>query len=783
MLRARCRKVTVLNTRFKPGIVKPLLAIAAVLPGCGDPDLQDSEPSAAAPVAAATFAGSEACAGCHQDEYSRWTGSHHQLAMQHASDQTVLADFDDSEFTNFGITSRFFREGTDYRVTTDNADGELQNFRVAYTFGVAPLQQYLIEFPGGRLQALSIAWDTRPAAEGGQRWFHLYADEVIAHDDSLHWTGLQQNWNYMCAECHSTDWQRNFDLAANRFDSRWSEISVGCEACHGPGSRHIGLAQTGQLAKNSGFATVLDDSQGAVWQMNAETGIAERSILPMKPASQPEACGRCHSRRAPMAAHYEHGKPLLDTHLPALLDDGLYYADGQIQDEVYEYASFLQSRMYQAGVSCSDCHDPHSAALKTAGAVSGSLSSVCSTCHLPAKFAADEHQRHAGTVVECVDCHMPSRIYMGVDDRRDHSFRVPRPDLSVATGSPNACNNCHADKDAAWAEAAVRQWFGDNHRPHFAAALHAGRTRQAGANRLLLDLIDDPAMPGVARATALTLLAPPFNEREMLSIRPALESADGLLRFAALGSLDNARPELRVELAGPLLTDSLFSVRVGAMHALSSLRSSLPLQQQESLHGVKREYIASQLSIADRPEALTNLANLARDAGDSQKADDYYRLAVTRDPNGVVARVNLADSYAQQQRHDEAEQLLRDGIATNDSNAALHHALGLALVRTQKYEEAIGELETAAALDPENSRFIFVYTIALNSVGRAEEALLVLRDARERFPADFDIGSTLVTLLRDLGRQEEARLEANDLLSRFPQDPNAMALLQSLDGA
>jgi tetratricopeptide (TPR) repeat protein len=607
----------------------------------------------------------------------------------------------------------------------------------------------------------------------------LYPDDDIAADDSLHWTGLQQNWNYMCAECHSTGLQRNYDLPANRFDSRWSEISVGCEACHGPGSTHIALAQAGRLQQDSGFATLLDDSQGTVWRMNAETGVAERSILPMSPPRQPEACGQCHSRRAPMAAHYEYGKPLLDTHLPALLEENLYFADGQIQDEVYEYASFLQSRMYQAGVSCSDCHDPHSAALKTSGAVS----SVCSTCHLPARFATDEHQRHAATLIECVDCHMPSRVYMGVDDRRDHSFRVPRPDLSVATGSPNACNNCHDNKDAAWAEAAIRAWFGDDHRPHFATALLAGRTRQAGANRLLLDVIGDPAMAGIARATALTLLAPPFDERAMQSIQGAITSADALLRFAALSSLDNAPPEYRAELAGPVLGDSILSLRFEAMHTLSTLRGSLPLQQQELLRGVEREYIASQLSIADRPEALTNLADLARDAGDSQKADAYYRLAVSREPRGVVARVNLADSYAQQQRHDEAERLLRDGIAMNGDNAALHHALGLALARTQRYEDALDELKTASSLDPENSRFIFVYAIALNSLGRAEEALLVLRGGREQFPADFDIGSTLVTLLRDLGRTEEARLEARDLLTRFPQDPNAMALLQSLGGS
>lgn len=767
-----------LNSRFQP-VIGSLLAIAALLPGCGDPDPQDAGPSTEASATVPTFAGSESCGSCHTDEYSRWTGSHHQLAMQLADDKTVLADFNDSEFTSFSVTSRFFREGAGYWVNTDNAEGKLQNFRIAYTFGISPLQQYLIEFPDGRLQALSIVWDTRPADAGGQRWFHLYPDEHIAPDDSLHWTGLQQNWNYMCAECHSTDFQRNYELPANRFNSRWSEISVGCEACHGPGSTHVAFAKAGRLEQDSGFATALDDAQGAVWQMNAETGIAERSILPMNPPSQPEACGRCHSRRAPMAAHYDYGKPLLDTHLSALLDEGLYYADGQIQDEVYEYASFLQSRMYQAGVSCSDCHDSHSAALKTSGAVS----SVCSTCHLPARFASAEHQRHASAVVECVDCHMPSRVYMGVDDRRDHSFRVPRPDLSIATGSPNACNNCHSDRDAAWAEAAIRAWFGDRNRPHFAVALHAGRARLAGANQALLEVIDDTAMPGIARATALSLLGPPYNERAMQGIRRAMTSADGLLRLAAVRSLDNVAAESRMELAGPLLADPVRSVRFEVMHVLLPLRASLRLQQKELMQGVEREYIASQLSIADRPEALTNLANRARDAGDAQKADDYYRLAVSRDPQGVVARVNLADSYAQQQRHDEGEQLLRDGIALNKDNAALHHALGLALARTQQYAEALGELETGAALDPDNTRFIFVYAVALNSLGRAEEALQVLRDARERFPADFDIGSTVVTLLRDLGRPEEALLEARELLARFPQDPHAMALLRSLGGA
>ena len=365
------------------------LAVAALLQACGDPDPKIREHPADDPVPAASFAGSTACGACHEPEYRLWQGSHHQLAMQPADDTTVLADFDDSEFSYFGKPSRFTRDGSDFRVTTDNADGELQDFRVAWTFGVSPLQQYLIGFPDGRLQSLTIAWDARPSAAGGQRWFHLYPDEYIGPADSLHWTGVQQNWNYMCAECHSTDLQRNYDLDGNRFDSRWSEVSVGCEACHGPGSGHIAQARSGQWQEDAGIVAPLDDADGAVWQMNPETGIAERSVLPMAPARQPEACGRCHARRAPLAAQYEYGKPLLDTHLPALLDEGLYHADGQILDEVYEYGSFLQSRMHARGVTCGDCHEPHGGKLRAP-----SPDAVCLACHAADRFAATTHHLH-----------------------------------------------------------------------------------------------------------------------------------------------------------------------------------------------------------------------------------------------------------------------------------------------------------------------------------------------------------------------------------------------------
>jgi len=324
------------------------------------------------------YVGRTICAECHPQQNTQWAGSHHDLAMQPANAETVLGDFDNATLTQYGVTSSFFRKENRFIVRTEGGDGELHDYEIKYTFGVDPLQQYLIEFPGGRLQALSIAWDARPEAQGGQRWFHLHPDEKIAHDDELHWSKPSQNWNSMCAECHSTNLQKNYNPAQKRFDTGWSEIDVSCEACHGAGADHLAWARKEpgweRLESNMGLALLLDERKNVSWVVNPETGKVIRS-KPRSGEKEIEMCARCHARRSPISGVYVHGERLADHYRPRLLDEGLYFADGQIDDEVYVYGSFLQSKMYQVGVTCSDCHDPHRAVLKTPG------NSVCLQCH------------------------------------------------------------------------------------------------------------------------------------------------------------------------------------------------------------------------------------------------------------------------------------------------------------------------------------------------------------------------------------------------------------------
>ena len=336
------------------------------------------------------------------------------------------------------LPSTFYRKNGDYFVRTDGPDGKLHDYPIKYTFGWAPLQQYLIEFPGGRLQCLGIAWDNRPAEQGGRRWFHLYPDEKIDHKNRLHWTGRDQNWNYQCAECHSTDLQKHYNLETDSFKTTWAEIDVACEACHGPGARHVALAkgqsggQTATRDSGTGLLVDLKDRDGGAWIIDSGTGVPSRRSVPRTSHTKIEMCARCHSRRGQIHAEYSHGNTLGNTHRLSRLEEPLYHSDGQIKEEVYVYGSFIQSSMYRAGVTCTDCHDAHSLRLKAEGNL------LCAQCHQAQRYDTVDHHRHpiGSAGATCIACHMPQQAYMVIDDRADHSIRVPRPDLSLKLGTP-----------------------------------------------------------------------------------------------------------------------------------------------------------------------------------------------------------------------------------------------------------------------------------------------------------------------------------------------------------
>ena len=736
-----------------------------------------------------SFVGSETCAGCHHPQASFWRGSHHARAMAPATDETVLGNFADARFEKDGVQSRFFRKDGKFLVETDGPDGKPGIFEVKYTFGVEPLQQYLIAFPDGRLQALSIAWDSRPRERGGQRWFHLYPNERIAHDDVLHWTKLGQNWNFMCAECHSTGVRRNYDAATDRFATTYSEISVGCETCHGQGSRHVAWARERQRwhpfgpadDATKGLLVRFDERANITWSRDPASGEPRRSAPPATLRKEVETCGLCHARRDEISEDWIPGRWLADTHVITPMSRDLYTADGQMLDveETYNYGSFKQSRMFAAGVTCSDCHDPHSAALRVPG------DGVCLQCHSAEKYDVAAHRRHESVMppLACASCHMPQRTYMAVDRRHDHGFRIPRPDVSARLGTPNACNDCHRDKSPAWAASAVESWYGPAREgfQHYAEAFHAAWTERPGAGALLAALAADANTPAFIRASAMTELGAEGVAAITDVARRGLADPDPMVRIAAIDMLEGIPPAQRWQQIAPLLSDPILSVRLRAASALAPVpTASQPQADRARFERAAAEFIAAHRLSADRPEARTALGTFYAERGLAAEAEAEYRAALRLSPQFAAAAIDLADLYRQLGRDREGGDVLRTALVASPQDAGLHHALGLQLVRAKEPGAALEELRRAAELEPQRARYVYVYAVALNSTGKPREAIAALEANLERHPSDRETLRALIAINRDIGDPKAALAYAERLSQIVPGDRDLAALIAAL---
>ncbi|MBD7977186.1 multiheme c-type cytochrome [Serpens gallinarum] len=747
------------NGRFRVRLVLALLAVAV---SCWQPALAD-------PVSG--FAGSQACAGCHEQQFAAWQNSQHAHAMQHATSDTVLGDFNDARFSYADVESRFFRRDSRFFVQTDGADGALDEFEIRYTFGVDPLQQYLVEFPDGRLQALSIAWDSRPANEGGQRWFHLYPDDAVSHRDELHWTRPSQNWNHMCADCHSTGLRKGYDPKTDTFATRWAEINVGCEACHGPASNHLAWAKGDGGGARKGLTLILDERRGVSWRRSIEELTAHRDS-PAQASKEQQVCAQCHARRSQIAEGYHAGKPLLDHYTPVLLEPGLYHVDGQQREEVFISGSFEQSKMHAAGVTCSNCHDPHSQALRIQG------NALCSQCHSPQHFDSPRHHFHpAGSAgAQCVSCHMPQTTYMVIDPRRDHSFRIPRPDLSIAQGTPNACNACHQDKSAEWALKAIGKHYSQPAKgfQQFAKIWADAEASVPGSAAGLIALLNDPAQPALVRASSAARLQRPQAPEQWRALYAALSDPDAQVRRAALGAFAQVPAGQRGKWLAPLLTDPVRSVRSEVARLL--IDAPVPEAQQPAFANALAEYEAQLQLNTDRADARSELAQLRRRQSDDAGALEHLQAALRLDPLYQAAYLELAELHRSAGRETHAAQVLREGLALRPQSALLHYSLGLSLVRQQHKTQALEHFRQAQRLAPGDPRFALALALALQAQS-PHQALVVVERALVANPNEADLLWLAAAYHLEQGKTEEALTYAERLMRVTPDAPRARQLV------
>jgi predicted CXXCH cytochrome family protein len=617
-------------------------------------------------VSVPEYVGSETCVGCHEETAQAWEGSHHALAWALPSEDSVLGDFDGATHEHKGVISQFFRRDGDFFVSTEGEKNTSRVYKVEGVAGIAPLQQVLLETEPGRFQSFDVAWDVER-----EEWYHLYPDQDLPPDDGLHWTGPYKNWNARCAECHATGFEKNYSLQTRTYASGQAEIGVGCEACHGPGAAHLEWAKAPDAYDPATDAAKAITAKGLTVDLSAAS-----------PEPQIQLCAGCHSRREAFGdGNPVPGTPFHDSYRLSLLRNGLYHADGSIRDEVYVYGSFLQSKMYARGVRCTDCHEPHGAQLKAEG------NAVCTQCHSPAgnprfptlRQAAYDDPAHyfhePGTAgAACVSCHMIERVYMGIDGRRDHSFRVPRPDLSAETGAPNACTDCHADREPAWASAEIVRRFPDSagRGPHFSQTFAEAWREPGSVQDSLIDIAEDTSLPAIIRASALELLTVAPSEGIAARTAPLLEDEDPLVRGAAVAAQRGAPAMSRVQTLVPLLDDPIQAVRIATAREMLDLPiARLPPRTATAMQKAMEEWQASSFAKADYPEAHLVMGGAALVMRNPQAASAAFREAVRLDPQRVEAWTMIIRIHAALGDKAGALRASEDAIAANPKNETL----------------------------------------------------------------------------------------------------------------
>jgi tetratricopeptide (TPR) repeat protein len=676
------------------------------------------------------------------------------MAMLPATDSTVSGNFNNTSLTADGVTSHFFKREEKFFINTEGEDGKNHDYEVKFIFGYKPLQQYLVEFPGGRMQVPRVSWDVKQ-----KKWFHQYAGQKIASHDWLHWTGNAQNWNTMCASCHSTNLQKNYNSDSDSYHTTYSAINVSCESCHGAGKLHIDYVNGNDYKKGKKI-------HGSLLQLEKNAG---QSV-------QVNTCAPCHARKSDITASLIQSNELMDNYIPEIPDTEHFYADGQVNDEDYIYTSFTQSKMFRHGIKCSNCHNPHSTKTILTG------SQTCLQCHAK-KYNEPSHTFHAANIagVDCESCHMPGKLYMGNDLRHDHSFRVPRPDLTVKYAVPNACNNCHQNRTAQWAADAVVKWYGPERKYHFADDLIPGSKLDANSEVHLLKLFTDTSVPDIVKATAVKYLGSISSQKSLGALLNGLGDKDAQIRYRALRSLNNFQPGSWINAVGPLLSDKVRAVRIAAADLYSTIPADQIAQQYSqaytAAHNELQNYLAYQ---ADFSVGNLMIADHYLQSQDYKNAEKYYLRGLKKDSLMNYARLNLSAAYNAQGKNKEALEVLKTAALIDPRNDRVYYNLALLQNELNNKPEAEKCFNKAVELKTLNPKVYYNYGLLLNENKQYAAAEKILLKGISISPASPELYYALSFVYLQTNQLIKAKQTAATLKQLDPNNPDYVQLFRNL---
>jgi len=700
------------------------------------------------------FVGDQQCKSCHAAEYKAWSGSGHFKAMREANDSTVEGDFSGKTLVADGVTSRFFKKDGKYFINTQGADGQNQDFEVKFTFGYYPLQQYLVEFPGGKMQATRASWDVK-----NKRWFHQYAGQRLPPHDWLHWTGNAQNWNTMCARCHSTNLQKNYIDEADSFHTQYSVINVSCETCHGQGKLHIDYINGDAYKKGN-------KTKGSFVEIGKNTG----------QIAQLNTCTPCHARVTEISPHHVQSAELLDNYIPEIPTTEHFHADGQANDEDFNYTSFAQSKMYRQGVKCSSCHEPHTAKLLFPG------NQLCLQCHTKS-YDLPTHTFHpvGSAGAECRNCHMPGKIYMGNDLRYDHTFRVPRPDLSVKFGTPNACISCHEKKSNQWAADAVVKWYGPNRKYHFSEDLIPGSRMDENSEGHLIHLLKDTSVPDIVKAASASYLGNIQTPNSLNALLYCLNQRDAGLRYRAMKSLSGFPPDQWVNAVGPLLQDSIRAIRIAAADLFISFPANqIPTAYYDAFVKAKTELDEYLMYQSDFAIGKVMLGDYYLKQNNYYSAIKFYQQGLKKDTALNYARLNLSVAYNLSQQNALALQVLQDAVRIEPKNERAWFNLALLYNEMNNKEGAENSLSKAVELKSVNPRVYYNYGLLLQQEGKNKQAVEIYNQGLRIAPEDEQLNYALALFYLQSRQNDKARERAAILKKYYPDKSDYQKMYQYL---
>jgi tetratricopeptide (TPR) repeat protein len=709
-----------------------------------------------------TYGTSPSCKSCHEEAYQNWERSHHALAERKTDADLDKVAFDPPWRVSHGSQNSETRSvNGQFQLVTQGLHGTKQPFDVARVIGVDPLRQFLIPAAGGRFQASELCFDPNHPY-----WFDVFGEEDRKPGEWGYWTGRGMNWNNMCATCHNTRLRKNYDEATDSYSTAMAEMGVGCEACHGPMADHN------------------------AWQAKNPNKTGDPTVRRITREEMFSVCAQCHARRGELTGDFRPGGNFFDHHQLTIPDEtDIFYPDGQVRDEDYEFTAFLGSKMHAAGVRCVDCHEPHPSKTRVAG------NYMCLTCHygpLPQtnnmintqpigpRIDPETHSRHkVGTRGDfCTDCHMPQTVYMQRHARHDHGFMIPDPRLTKEFGIPNACNRCHNERSADWSLDAIVKWYGP--RTNDVIRTRAGTVAKARA-------ADDAAMPALLamargetnafwRAVAANLLKRWASDPHVTPVLLSCASdTNALVRAMAVRGLEplaqSGSPPILAAL-NARLNDPVRAVRVEAAWVLhhtvdTNSTAGADLQAQLRHNG-------------DQPAGALQMGVFQMDRGNLPAAMECFQRAVKWDTNSAPLHHALAVALSVAGKTAAAVEALQTACRLAPNEVEYRFKLGLALNEAGKLDEARAALEAAVKLDPKFAQAWYNLGLAHSALDKSELALESLVRAESLDARSPQIPYARATILARLGRVGEARTAAQRALELRPDFPEAQQLLRAL---